>query len=128
MSFSYMSFFYKKPLFPLDKYDGKQPLRGVINGVVCFSDKNYNDYPLTLAAGDTAVAKLSAVDGFGWHIEFFAATPDKHIPPQDVYLETMQPVPLPLGLLGITEMSISGKVYNVSVEGKRLVLTEPEPK
>lgn len=117
----------KEPIFPLDKYDGKQRLRGVINGVECFSNSNWNDYPLSLSNPEgEKIAFLKKMEN-GWGIEIMQRNGGDVPLSCFVYLESLTPVPLPLGFLGITEMKINAAIYDVSVDGTRLVLTGREP-
>lgn len=120
-------YFSKEPIFPLDKYDGKQLLRGVINGVECFSTSNWKDFPLTLSNPEGAgIASLKKREN-GWGIEIMQRNGGDVPLSCFVYLESLTPVPLPLGCLGITEMKINAAIYDVSVDGTRLVLTGREP-
>lgn len=120
-------YFSKEPIFPLDKYDGKQLLRGVINGVECFSNSNWNDYPLTLSDPEGHwIASLEKREN-GWGIEIMQRNGGDVPPSCFVHLESVTLVPLPLGFLGITEMKINEAIYDVSVDGTRLVLTERKP-
>lgn len=120
-------YFSKEPIFPLDKYDGKQLLRGVINGVECFSNSNFKDYPLTLSNPEGAgIASLKKREN-GWGIEIMQRNGGDVPLSCFVYLESLTPVPLPLEYLGITEMQINKAIYDVSVEGTRLILTQQEP-
>lgn len=119
--------FSKEPIFPLDKYDGKQLLRGVINGVECFSNSNWNDYPLTLSDPEgKGIASLEKREN-GWGIEIMQRNGGDVPPSCFVYLESVTPVPLPLGLLGITEIKKDEVIYGVSVVGTRLILTDRKP-
>lgn len=123
-----MAFYYTEPLCPLNSYDGKTPLRGTVNGAAFFSNPEYTNYPLGLVdATGNFVAELAPVEGFGWRIEFSEDPPANRIPSLKVHLETVEPVPLPLGYLGITEMKINETAFDVSVEGTRLILTERKP-
>lgn len=116
-----------EPIFPLDKYDETQRLRGVINGVKVHSVATN---PTRLVRADNnGVAKLDPTEA-GWTITFYNVnvTDDGIAPPQKVYLEIVQPVPLPLEYLGITQMKIDNVTYDVSVDGTTLILTAREPK
>lgn len=121
-----MAFYYTEPLCPLNSYDGKTPLRCTVNGAAFFSKPKYTNYPLGLAdATGRIVAVLEPVEGFGWRIVFEDDPPANRS--LKVHLETVEPVPLPLEYLGITEMQINEDSYDVSVEGTRLILTQREP-
>lgn len=114
-----------EPIFPLDKYDGTQPLRGVINGVEVHSDAT--DLTYLVNAENNGVAKLQLREA-GWEIEFYNVLAYHGTAgPQKVYLESFTPVLLPLKYLGITQMKIGNVTYDVDVDGKTLVLTSQEP-